>query len=187
MVSIPGALLPDADLGPPDPLAIVANIKSGHATVTIGPILEFEIEGVHPGDEVISRADPLHGHLRVRAAPWIDVSEIEVVVGGRVAQTFEVPSRPTQIGPEPGTLEEAQARTVRFEAPVEISVGPDNGWVMIIARGRRRMDDVLPFMPCPPLAFTNPVYVTRHREPPSPLPGAPHPSAQSPSRLPDAP
>jgi hypothetical protein len=172
---------------PPDPLAVVANIKSGHATVTIGPIIEFDVEGVRPGDEVFSRGDPLHCHLRVRAAPWIDVSEVEVVVGGRVAQTFEVPSRPTELGPEAGTLEEAQARTVRLDATVDVSVGPDNGWVMVIARGRRRMDDVLPFMPCLPLAFTNPVYITRHREPPPPFPGVPHASAQALPRAPDAP
>jgi hypothetical protein len=183
MVSVPGG----TEDAPPDPAALVANVKAGHATVTIGPIIEFDVEGVPPGGEVVSRLDPLHGHLRVRAAPWIDVSEVELVVGGRVAQTFEVPSRPTELGPEPGTLEEVRARTVRFDAAVDVPVGPDNGWVMVIARGRRRMDDVLPFMPVLPLAFTNPVYITRHREPPPPFPGTPHASAQAAPRPPDAP
>jgi hypothetical protein len=107
----------------------------------------------------------------VRAAPWIDLTQVEIVVGGRVVQTFDVPSRPTETGPELGTLEEAQARTIRFDRDVEIPIGPDNGWIQIIARGERKMDDVLPFMPVPPLAFTNPVFVVRHAEPPPPFPG----------------
>jgi hypothetical protein len=32
------------------------------------------------------------------------------------------------------------------------------------------MDDVLPFMPVPPLAFTNPIYVVRKPVPPPPFP-----------------
>jgi hypothetical protein len=183
MVSVPVARNADGVEARPDPLAVVASIKSGRASVTIGPIIEFNLEGAQPGQDVFSQADPLRGHVRVRSAPWIDVSEVEVIVGGRVAQTFDVASRPTQLGPETGTLEEAQARTVRFDSDIDVSVGLENGWVMVIARGRRRMDDVLPFMPVTPLAFTNPVYVTRHREPPPPVPGAPRistPSAPSP-------
>ncbi|MGA2447821.1 MAG: CehA/McbA family metallohydrolase [Polyangiaceae bacterium] len=183
MVAVPGG----PDDAPPDPAALVANVKNGHATVTVGPVIEFDIDGVPPGGEVLSRADPLRGHLRVRAAPWIDVTDVEVVVGGRVAQTFDVTSRPTELGPEPGTLGEAQARTIRFDAAVDVSVGPDNGWVMVIARGRRRMDDVLPFMPVLPFAFTNPVYITRHPEPTPPFPGASRASAQPGPHAPEAP
>ena len=187
MVAVAGTREADREDAPPDPLAVVANIKSGHATVTIGPIIEFDVEGVHPGDEVQSRADPLRCHVRVRAAPWIDVSAVEVVVNGRVEQTFEVPSRPLELGPELGTIEEARTRTLRFDAAMDVSVGPDNGWVMVIARGRRRMDDVLPFMPCMPFAFTNPVYIVRHREPAPPFPGVPHAMAQPNPHPPDAP
>ncbi len=162
-----------------DPNVVVANIKKGHATVTDGPIIEFELGGTHPGDELVTANDPLTGHVRVRAAPWVDVTRVDVVVGdivqaggghATVVQSFEVPSRPTQLGPEPGTLRDAQDRTIRFDKDIEVAVGPDNGWVMILARGERRMDDVLPFMPSPPLGFTNPVYVVRRPTPPPPWP-----------------
>lgn len=162
-----------------DPNVVVANIKKGHATVTDGPIIEFDLAGTHPGDEVVTAQDPIAGHVRVRAAPWVDVTHVDVVVGdivqaggghATVVQSFEIPSRPTQLGPEPGTLRDAQDRTIRFDKDIEVAVGPDNGWVMIIARGERRMDDVLPFMPSPPLGFTNPVYVVRRPTPPPPWP-----------------
>jgi hypothetical protein len=163
--------------GAVDPLMVVANVKKGHATVTSGPIIEFDLAGARPGDEAVTTEDPLHGHVRVLAAPWIDVTRIDVVVGSpaqssgaSVVRTFELPSRPTMLGPEPGTLEEAGARTVRFDSDIEVPVGPENTWVQVIARGERRMDDILPFMPVPPQAFTNPVYVVRHPVPPPPFP-----------------
>lgn len=161
-----------------DPLVVVANVKKGHAVVTSGPIIELDLGGSGPGDEVATTDEVIHGHLRVRAAPWVDVTRVDLVtgeVGGgyRVAQSFDVPSRPTTIGPEPGTLAEAQERTIRLDRELEVSMGPGNGWVQVIARGERRMDDVLPFVPVPPLAFTNPIYVVRHPAPPPPFPGVP--------------
>ncbi len=166
----------DSSTLPVDPLVVVANIKKGHTVVTSGPIVEFELGGVHPGDELASSDDPLHGHLRVRAAPWIDVTQVEVLVGQvggghKVVQSFRVPTRPTVIGPELGTLAEAQERTVRFDRDIDVAVGPENGWVEVIVRGERRMDDVLPFMQVAPIGFTTPVYVVRHAAPPPPFPG----------------
>jgi hypothetical protein len=161
---------------PVDPLVVVANIKKGHATVTSGPIIELDLGGARPGDELATSEDPVHGHVRVLAAPWIDVTRVEVVLGGppgsgaTVVQSFDVPPRATELGPEPGTLEEAAGRTVRLDRDIDVPVGPENTWVQIIARGERRMDDVLPFMPVPPLGFTNPIYVVRHPVAPPPYP-----------------
>jgi hypothetical protein len=161
-----------------DPLVVVANIKKGHAVVTSGPMIEFELDGVRPGDELSTTDDPILGHVRVRAAPWIDVTRVDVVagqIGGtyKIVGSFEVPSRPTAIGPEPGTLAEAQDRTIRLDRDLAVSVGPENGWVQIVVRGDRPMDDVLPFVPVPPMGFTNPVYVVRHAVAPPPFPGVP--------------
>jgi len=175
MVTVDPRAVPGADDVKVDPLAVVANIKKGHAIVTSGPIIELELAGARPGDEAVTTDDPVHGHLRIRAAPWVDVTRVEVVVGVvggtvRVVQSFDVASRPTELGPEAGTLEEAGLRTIRFDRDVDVPLGPENGWVQVIARGERRMDDVLPFMPVPPLGFTNPVYVVRRPAPPPPFP-----------------
>jgi hypothetical protein len=163
-------------------MAVVANVKRGHAVVTIGPMVELTLGSAHPGDELVTADDPVRGHLRVRAAPWIDVTRIDVIggeVGGswRVVQSFSSPGHPLEIGNEPGTLDEAAARTIRFDADIEVPVGPNNGWVQVIARGERRMDDILPFMPVPPLAFTNPIYVVRRPTPPPPYPGSGAPTS----------
>ena len=144
-----------------DPLAIVAAIKAGHATVTSGPIIELELEGVRPGSELIATQETVHGHLVVRAAPWIDVTSATLVVRGVASQTFDVPTRAMLTGPEEGPLEEAQARTVRLDTQVGLDVGAEPTWVMVVVRGTRPMDDILPFMPIAPLAFTNPIYIRR--------------------------
>jgi hypothetical protein len=171
MVTVDPHATVDDDSKVVDPLVVVANVKKGHATVTSGPIIEFDLAGAAPGDEALTTEDPLRGHLRVRAAPWIDVSRVEIVVSGHVVQTLEIPSRPTKLGIEEGSLEEARARTIRLDRDIELAVGDGNVWVQVIARGDRRMDDVLPFMPVPPLAFTNPVYIVRRPEPSPPFPG----------------
>jgi hypothetical protein len=177
MVTVDPNATSETDTTSVDRAAVVANVKRGHAVVTIGPMIELSLGGVRPGDELVTTDDPVRGHLRVRAAPWIDVTRIDVFagqIGGswRLVQSYSSPGRPLEIGSEPGTLEEASARTIRFDDDIEVPVGPDNGWIQIVARGDRRMDDILPFMPVPPLAFTNPIYVVRRPIPPPPWPGS---------------
>jgi hypothetical protein len=176
MVTIDPEGTPDGDRKAIDPLVVVTNIRKGHAVVTSGPLIELVLADAHPGDELVTTDDPIRGHLRIRAAPWVDVTHAEIVVGRvggsySVVQSFDVPSRPVEVGTEAGSLEEAQARTVRLDRDIEVPVGPDNGWIQVVARGDRRMDDVLSFMPVPPLGFTNPVYIVRHPVAPPPFPG----------------
>jgi hypothetical protein len=147
--------------GPVDTSAVVAALKKGHATVTNGPVIELEVEGAHPGDELVTAQDPIRAHVVVRAAPWIDVTSLEIVAGNKTLETLSIASRPTKLGPELGTREEAEARSVRFDQELSLPLGAANTWVVVIARGARKLDDVLPFMPTVPLGFTNPVWVTR--------------------------
>jgi hypothetical protein len=105
------------------------------------------------------RDGTVRAHVVVRAAPWIDVTSVDIVVEGRVVTTIPIPGHPTVVGPETGSLEDAQLRTLRLEDTVAIDVGPGDAWVLVVARGTRKLDDVLPFMPVPPRAFTNPVWI----------------------------
>ncbi len=148
-----------------DPQAVIVALRKGHATVTTGPILDVDLGGGHPGDEVFLEDDPVPLHVRVRAAPWVDVSRVDLVVGGKTVRTLPVEPRPTALGREPGSREEAEARTVRLDAAIRLEVGRENTWVVVIARGSRRMDDVLPFMPIVPMAMSNPIWVTRRKAP----------------------
>ena len=73
--------------------------------------------------------DPSRPPPRPRGAVGRRRPSVEIVVGQigsgtRSSQSFDVPSRPTQIGPEPGTLAEAQERTIRFDRDLDVAVGP---------------------------------------------------------------
>jgi hypothetical protein len=167
------------DTGQPiDTKETVAALKKGRSFVSSGPIIEFELEGggvrAKPGDE-LARTGTLSGRIKVRAAPWIDVTSVEIIAGspppggahgyasapGTITSLFKtaVATRPLQVGPEEGKLDEVQTRTVRFESDLSLKLPPDARWVVAIVRGERAMDDALPFMPIQPLAFTNPVYL----------------------------
>ena len=142
---------------------IVAAIKAGRSIVTSGPVVDLVVEGGKPGDDVALAVgrDTAVAHVKVSAAPWVDVTEVELVVDGKSFIKKPVRQQPTAVGVEAGTLAEARARAVRFEEDIRVPLGPGPHFVVAVARGSRKMDDVLPFMPFLPMGFTNPVWVTR--------------------------
>ena len=162
---------------PIDPREVVLALKKGHSFVTSGPVIELDLsDGAghgKPGDE-LARTGSLNGRIKVRAAPWIDVTSVEIIAGvpaasaksfapgpGTVVSLYKsaIPSRPTQLGPEEGKLEDVQARTIRFESELSLKPPADARWVIAVVRGDRVMEDAIPFMPIQPLAFTNPIYL----------------------------
>jgi len=166
------------DTGQPiDTAAVVASIKKGRSFVTSGPMIDFDLVSDgrvgRPGDEIAPpHNNTVSGKLRVRAAPWVDVTSVEILVGtaaggqpaaGRRDTVFKaaVVSRPTKLGKEEGTAEEAAARTIRFESDFSFKLPEGARWVVVIARGERKIDDALPFMPIQPLGFTSPVWIAR--------------------------
>ena len=166
--------------GPIDTAAVVASLKRGRGFVSSGPIIELELgEGgkpARPGDELALKGSSLKGKLRVRAAPWVDVSSVEVLAGSppprsgqfapgpgkvQVLWKTKLPPTPSRFGKEEGTLEEAHARTVRYDGTLSLDLPEGARWVVVVVRGDRLLDDALPFMPIQPLAFTNPVWLAR--------------------------
>lgn len=158
---------------PIDTKEVVAALKKGRSFVSSGPIIELELTAAgqrgKPGDE-LPRTGALGGRLRVRAAPWIDVTSVEVIAGlppsgpatpGSTVSLFKsaIASRPLQVEKEAGDLDQLNAKTIRFETELSLRPPPEARWVIAIVRGERLMDDALPFMPIQPLAFTNPVYL----------------------------
>lgn len=160
-----------------DTTAVVAAIKKGKGFVTSGPMIELDITGpdgktYHPGDDLALTGNAVTGHVRLRAAPWVDITSLEVLAGAppksgsgpgttTSVTKIRVNPRPTQLGKEEGTLEEAGKRTIRLDQDISFNLPEGARWFILIARGERPMDDVLPFMPIQPLGFTNPIYVQR--------------------------
>lgn len=162
------------DTGQPiDTKEVVAALKKGRSIVTSGPIIELELAKARPGDELPARTagSTASGKLRVRAAPWVDVTAVEIIAGvpgprdsaGSVVRVYakKLDARPTKLGDEEGSLADAAARTVRLDEPLALNLPDGARWVIAVVRGERRIDDALPFMPFQPMAFTNPIWIAR--------------------------
>ena len=147
--------------GPIDSKALIASLKAGHAFVTSGPAIDAKIDGKGPGYTVVTQERVVRLHVVVRAPPWIDVSEVEVMLGA--TSVTRVPVAPASRNAPP-VLDLAVARkaAIRVERDFDVPFdGRGEKFVVVVVRGTRAMDDVLPYMPIQPLAFTNPIWLKR--------------------------
>jgi len=157
------SLPPDqaGDTGPIDKVALIASLKAGHAFVTSGPMVDVKIDGQGPGNTIKTSDPSVRLHVTVTAAPWIDVTDVEVLLGSTTVTRVPVPARPRPTGAPPRDLAAARAAAVRFERDFDVPFEGANKFVVVVVRGTRTMDDVLPYMPIQPLAFTNPIWLAR--------------------------
>jgi hypothetical protein len=150
------------DTGAPiDKTALIASLKAGHAFVTSGPAIDANINGKGPGYVVVTSDRLVRLHVVVRAAPWIDVSEVEIMLGTTSVTRVPVASVSRSA---PAVLDLAVARKSAIRVDRDFDVPFDgNGqkFVVVVVRGTRAMDDILPYMPIQPLAFTNPIWLSR--------------------------
>jgi hypothetical protein len=114
----------------------VQSIRAGHAIGSTGPFLEVSLGGAGPG--ALTRGRDLELRAEVRAAAWVPVSELRVIVDGHVAQVLPIRA---------GETREIRLHFER-DAVVIVEVQGEPGDVYAaVAPGFT------------PLAFTNPIFV----------------------------
>jgi len=123
---------------------VLAALRRGRAFVTSGPMLLLTAGEAEPGDTVPVRANAaVRLRVRVRAAPWLQVREVELYRDGVRAATLTVP---------PSEAVE------RLDAEVTLALSPGS-FVVAVARGPQGgLDAVLPYAAGVPFAFTNPIW-----------------------------
>ena len=136
--------------------------------------------GARPGDEVLTTDET---RPRAPARPRGAVGRRDARRDRRarratVVQTFDVPSRPTRLGAEErhargGRRSARSASTATSRCPS----GPTTAGFRSSPGASAAWTTSCPSCPCPPLGFTNPVYVVRH-------PGAAAAVPRSPARRP---
>jgi hypothetical protein len=106
------------------------------------------------GELIAAGADGVHVDVEVHAAPWVDVSSIDVIGNGETVMT--IPVRRTEA-------------SVRYKGTVQLRPKADT-WYLVVAKGRERLEPVLR-RNVPPFAFTNPFWVDAngdgHFDPPA--------------------
>jgi hypothetical protein len=127
-----------------DPSAILAALRAGRAVVSSGPVIDAEVASVGPGGTA-SGGGPLRAlRIRVRAAPWVDVSDIEVLLGGTAHRLRWINVAPT-------------SAVERYSGVVQVPVRSKT-FVVVVAMGRRDLPNV--YTPnVKPFAFTNPIWL----------------------------
>jgi hypothetical protein len=119
-------------------------IKAGRTFVTSGPWLAVKVNGGAPGETVTAPDKRANLEVVVQAARWIDVRRIEVVINGQIVFSQAVPERTDRI--ERARLQ----RSFALET---------DAWIVVVARGERPLDVVLPQEGVLPVAFNNPIFV----------------------------
>jgi hypothetical protein len=135
-----------------DQAAVVKAIKEGRSFVSNGPIVKVTASGGKGlGDLVRARKGKVALDVRVESAPWVDVSEVRLVVNGERQAPLE--------------MEGAYGPVVRFNDDVDLTLDRD-AWISVEVRGTRSLFPVLQqraaggaaIAAAFPYAMTNPIY-----------------------------
>jgi hypothetical protein len=147
------AYVTDRDLKKVDIAAVVESLKRGRSFVTNGPIIELTVNDSHlPGDTLSTVEGEVEIHIEVRAAPWILVDEVRVIVNREIVRVLPVEATPGSV--------QRLIGDVRFELSndafivVEV-VGKGSLYPVVQVRSWSGLaaDAVTPY------ALTNPVFI----------------------------
>ncbi len=127
------------------PEQVVAAVREQRIVVSTGPFIRFSANGQPLGSQVKPENGWVELEISVSAAPWVDVSEVQLIANGEPAATF---------------LVERSQEVVRFERKLRLRPEADT-WYVVIARGSRPLAPaVLAASPrALPYAITNPIWV----------------------------
>lgn len=129
------------DDAPAEPQALMqawlAGLKAGRSFATNGPLLNLEVSGAGPGEELRPRRGQMLGY-KVKMSSIAPVDALELVVNGKVAASIPLGE---------------DGRSADYTGEIEIS---KSGWIALRASSREAspvLFDLYPF------AVTTPVYV----------------------------
>jgi hypothetical protein len=133
---------------------LAASLRAGHATVSLGPIVDARVGESGPGDTVLTSPGTLPLDVTVRSASFVDVTQVDVVLSGEIVEAIDLRGA-------------ARPGGVRWARTIDVPVTRD-AWIVVVVRGQRPMDEVLPGLHVLPFAFTNPIWVDVGAPPPGP-------------------
>jgi hypothetical protein len=128
------------------PALVRDRLAAGHSVISGGVYVDARIGAARPGDTVTGAGSPMMVDVVVRAATWIDVDTLEVVVDGQTADTIPI---------MPGDTDPADP-AVRWRGAIPVQVQATGGFVVIAAYGDRKL---APVHDKKPFGVANPIFV----------------------------
>jgi hypothetical protein len=147
------AYVTDRDLKKVDIAAVVESLKRGRSFVTNGPIIELTVNDSHlPGDTLSTVEGEVEIHIEVRAAPWILIDEVRVIVNREIVRVLPVKA--------------ATGSVRRLMADVHLELAAD-AFIVVEAVGKGSLYPVVQVRSwsglaedaVTPYALTNPVFI----------------------------
>ena len=123
-------------------------VRAGRVTVSSGPFLEVTANGKGVGETATAPDGRVQVAIRVQAAPWVAVEQVQVVLNGDVVRRLPV---------------DPSEEVVRFEETVDLEVDED-GFLIVLARGGGYAAPIALVDRIQPMAFTNPIWIQKKAE-----------------------
>jgi hypothetical protein len=152
----------------PSPRALVKALRRGRAVVTTGPMLELRQGERLPGDTLQVEGRKATVQVRVRAAPWVDVSQVELWAGGKKVWSRALAPRPLRTGPPGADAEQERSAAVLLDEAVTVELPEGARALVAAARGERPVGKLVPLGSIPSFAFTNPLRIPEGASAPQP-------------------
>ena len=126
---------------PPD---VAAALRARQVFTTLGPFVEFSVNGTPMGGDVTASAS-VDVQIKVQAASWVDCDRVKIVVNGDIVKVVDV---------------RESRRPVRLETSVKIEIDRD-AWLTLLVEGDDSLAPVVhdASRPIRPIAVTNPVWI----------------------------
>jgi hypothetical protein len=139
-------------LGTDDPRQLTTTtvrdgLGAGHSTVSGGVYVTTRLGTTVPGDTTTGAGSPMQLDVTVRAATWVDVDAIEVIVDGVTTDTIPI---------MPGDADPTDP-TIRFDKQISIQTAATGGFVIVAAYGDAPLEPVHPGRI--PFDVTNSIFV----------------------------
>lgn len=129
---------------------LVAQLRKGNVVVSSGPVLTLTAADarnprrtVSIGDTLKLQGDAILLRVEARAASWVRVKTLQVIVNGQVV--LEQP------------LNQPDGKPLDYKATLTVPVQGEKGWLVVRIVGEK----FTALLPDAPMAFTNPVYWER--------------------------
>ena len=133
------------DPGRIDVAEVAAAVRNRRVFTTLGPFVEYWIDGAPMGSEITSKTGTVDLRVKVQAASWVDCDRIKIVVNGDVVREIPVPD---------------SRRVQRIDTTVQLYLNHDS-WITLLVEGD---DSLAPIVhdqdrPILPLAIMNPIWI----------------------------